>query len=131
MEPSKTTSLIYDGDCPICSSYVQLLRLRESVGPVELINARTLDAASLSCETAGIDVDKGMIFRVGGVRYWGADAMNLLALMSTRSDLFNRVNCWVFGSRLGAIVVYPVLRTARRALLMLMGRQSIARACRK
>ena len=32
--------LVYDGDCPFCSRYVQYLRLRQAAGPVRLVNAR-------------------------------------------------------------------------------------------
>ena len=35
--------LIYDGACIFCDAYVRLLALREAVGPVELIDARSGD----------------------------------------------------------------------------------------
>ncbi|MFT5932039.1 MAG: putative DCC family thiol-disulfide oxidoreductase YuxK, partial [Hyphomonas sp.] len=34
------TFIVYDGDCPFCSEYVKLLRLRDAIGPVSLVNAR-------------------------------------------------------------------------------------------
>jgi predicted DCC family thiol-disulfide oxidoreductase YuxK len=33
--------LIYDGECPVCSKAAQILRIRKSVGKLEIINART------------------------------------------------------------------------------------------
>ena len=33
--------IIYDGDCVFCSHYVRFVRLRETVGPVALIDARS------------------------------------------------------------------------------------------
>jgi len=32
--------IVYDGDCPFCSRYVRLVRLRDAIGPVALVNAR-------------------------------------------------------------------------------------------
>ena len=36
----KRPLLIYDGECPICSYAATVIRLRESVGALEIINAR-------------------------------------------------------------------------------------------
>ncbi len=32
--------IVYDGECPFCSRYVALQRLRESIGKVSMVNAR-------------------------------------------------------------------------------------------
>ena len=32
--------IAYDGECPFCSAYLQMVRLRDAVGPVALINVR-------------------------------------------------------------------------------------------
>ena len=37
----RDTKFIYDGDCPFCSKYVRLIQLKNTVGDVELINARS------------------------------------------------------------------------------------------
>ena len=36
----KNLVLVYDDDCPVCSNYVQMLRIRESIGELKLVNAR-------------------------------------------------------------------------------------------
>src|SRR5690606_25765599 len=33
-------TIVYDGDCPFCTSYIRLLRIRDAAGPVRLVNAR-------------------------------------------------------------------------------------------
>ena len=40
MSSSGEAWLVYDGECPFCSTYVRLLRFRQSVGTVHLIDAR-------------------------------------------------------------------------------------------
>lgn len=40
---------------------------------------------------AGLDVDQGMVLKVGERLYYGSDAIHVLALLSSRSGLFNRI----------------------------------------
>ena len=52
---SLPTTIVYDGDCPFCSRYVALVRLREAVGQVVLANARdggpVVDGAAATTST--------------------------------------------------------------------------------
>ena len=52
--------LVYDGECPFCSRYVRLLRLRAAVGAVELVDARTDHPMVSYLYDLGIDLDEGM-----------------------------------------------------------------------
>jgi predicted DCC family thiol-disulfide oxidoreductase YuxK len=115
--------IVYDGDCPFCSAYVKLIRLRESLGRVELVNAR--DGGPLVAEAlaAGADLDQGMALKLDGRFYFGDECVHRLALLSTPSGLFNRVNARVFRSRAASRTLYPVLRAGRNAALKLLGRR--------
>src|SRR5437899_385747 len=84
--------LIYDGTCIFCDAYVRLLSLREAVGPVELIDARSGDPRLQAYESAGYDLNEGMLFEYNGTVYFGADAINVLATLSTPGKTFNRTN---------------------------------------
>lgn len=44
--PPGPVEVVYDGECPFCASYVALLRLRERVGEVRLIDARRANRLS-------------------------------------------------------------------------------------
>lgn len=117
--------IIYDGECPFCSAYVKFMRLRETVGPVQLIDARdggaTVDAAS----KAGFDLNEGMIFRYGGRYYYGADAIQMLSMMSGNSGWLNRINAALFRSPARADMLYPILRAGRTVTLRLLGRSKL------
>ena len=63
-QPSRAW-IVYDGQCPFCSRYVQLLRLRESLGRVELVNARHRGPIVDEVVRAGLDLDEGMILKLG------------------------------------------------------------------
>src|SRR5580704_19794746 len=82
--------LIYDGACIFCDAYVRLLSFREAVGPVELIDARSGDPRLRASESAGYDLNEGMLFEYNGTVYFGADAVNVLSTLSTPVSTFNQ-----------------------------------------
>ncbi len=118
-------TVYYDGDCPLCRRYTQLLRLRESAGAVTLVSLRDDWDARHRFEQAGYDLDQGMIVETGGRTLAGAEAMNALALLSTNSTLFNALNHRVLSSRLLAALLYPVFRSGRWLVLFFMGREGL------
>ncbi len=117
--------IIYDGECPFCSRYVSMLRLREAVGRVELVDARS-DAPEVTIvKEAGCDLNQGMALLDGDKIYFGDECIHRLALMTTPSGLFNRLNATIFKSSTASRILYPVLRTGRNITLSLLGRKPI------
>jgi|ERR1700730_13212274 predicted DCC family thiol-disulfide oxidoreductase YuxK len=117
---SKTrVRLIYDGACIFCDAYVRLLSLREAVGPVELIDARSGDPRLRAYESAGFDLNEGMLFEYNGTVYFGADAINALATLSTPVSTFNRINGVLLSKRPVARVFYPIFKFCRTITLKL------------
>ncbi|MCW5692491.1 MAG: DUF393 domain-containing protein [Pseudolabrys sp.] len=55
-------AIVYDGDCVFCHSYVRLIRLRESVGSIELIDARSDDPRVERLQKLGYNLNDGMLF---------------------------------------------------------------------
>ena len=119
-------TIYYDGDCPFCSRYVRLLRLRQAAGVVKLVDLRDDARIRRDLEDGGLDPDQGMIVETGGRRFGGADAVNALALLSTSSDLFNRANRFLLSSPPLAGLIYPILRSGRWLTLFLLGRDGLA-----
>ena len=117
--------IVYDGQCPFCSRYVELVRLRQSLGQVRLINAREGGPLVDELQRAGVDLDEGMALKLDGRLYHGHDCIHMLALLSTPSSAFNRLNAALFRSPRAARLLYPVLRTGRNAALRLLGRSKI------
>jgi predicted DCC family thiol-disulfide oxidoreductase YuxK len=117
----KGARLIYDGDCIFCGAYVRLLSLREAVGPVELIDARSGDPRLRAYQSAGYDLNEGMLFEYSGTVYFGADAMNVLAILSTPVKTFNRINGALLSKRHVARVFYPIFKFCRTITLKLRG----------
>ena len=121
-----TNWLLYDGECPFCSSYVSYVRLRESVGPVTLADARKYPLLVAKAKARGYDIDEGMVLKLDGQYYFGGDCIHALSLLTTRSGMLNRINRVLFRSKAVARLAYPVLRSGRNLALILLGRRRIA-----
>lgn len=117
--------LIYDKECPACNNYCQMVRIRESVGKLKIINARDASEVMQEITDQGLDIDQGMVLKMGNQLYYGADAINALALISSRSGFFNQLNYWMFKSRTASRIFYPVLKFSRSILLKILGKSKI------
>ncbi len=117
--------LLYDGECPFCSRYVRHVRLREAVGAITLANAREHDLLVEEVRRQGYEVDTGMVLKLNGRYYHGADCIHALALLTTPSGWFNRLNALAFRSHTVAKFAYPVLRAGRNLALKLLGRSRL------
>ena len=126
-----TTLIVYDGECPFCSAYVRMMRLREAAGRVELVDARADHPAVSMLVAKGYDLDEGMAL----VRpcadgepdiAHGDDCIHQLALMTTGSGLFNRINARIFRSRHASRLLYPWMRRGRNLALRILGRRRLA-----
>jgi predicted DCC family thiol-disulfide oxidoreductase YuxK len=117
--------LVYDGDCPFCSRYVRMLRLREAVGKVELVNARSDHPVLHLLRERKVNLDDGMALVRGDSISVGDDCIHKLALMTTPVGAFNRINGFVFRSPGLSKALYPVLRAGRNLALRLLGRRKI------
>ena len=115
-------TVVYDGDCPLCSAYVTQLRLKETAGCLDLVDARQHPETVEALDRRGYRLDEGMVVIAGDQAYHGSDAIHALALMSSRSGWLNRLNYWVFRSHTLSAALYPALVAGRRALLWLLGR---------
>ena len=124
-DDKKVIDLVYDSQCPACDFYCKLVRVRESIGELNLVDARDNPDILQDITAKGWDIDEGMVLRIDKQLYYGSDAIHVLSLLGTRSDIFNRLNYWMFKSHKGSQILYPFLRGCRALLLKLLGRTRI------
>jgi hypothetical protein len=113
--------LVYDGECPVCNTYVKYIRIRETVGRLHLVDARHPSDLLDEVTAAGLDIDHGMVLKFNDVIYYGSDAVYVLTMLGTASGIFNRINYYFFGSKISANIFYPLGKAFRTLLLKLLG----------
>jgi predicted DCC family thiol-disulfide oxidoreductase YuxK len=111
--------LLYDGECPMCTSAAHAIRLQEEFGSLHLLDARTATdhpLFQLSTEM-GLDLDDGMVIAANGMLYHGDAALIFLSRFGDsghlKTSLFKILFRFDWMARLG----YPWLRSIRNHLL--------------
>lgn len=125
MANEQDIELVYDRQCPVCEFYCQHVAVDASAGRLRRIDARERSAIMEEITALGLDIDEGMVVKVGDTIYYGSDAINALAVRSSRSGIFNRLAFWTFRSRRMSRLLYPLLRSCRNLLLKLLRRTRI------
>ncbi len=116
----ETILLVYDKECPACDNYCRLVNIRESVGELVLVNARSEHPVMQEITDLGWDIDDGMVLKVGQTLFYGADAIHALSLIGSDKGAFNRLNHYIFKSRRLSSILYPVLKSMRAVMLKIL-----------
>lgn len=125
MSDGRTVELVYDGSCPVCNLYSRHVAIDPRSGQLERIDARKPGELLDVITSAGLDVDEGMVVRIDGRLFFGAEAVHELAKLAAGNGLLDRCVAWVFRSRRRAELLYPALKAGRNLLLKLLGRTRI------
>jgi len=120
-------AIVYDGDCPLCTAYVSMARLKKSVGSPALVNARERPDLVKALARSGVSLDAGMVVYYQGHIYAGGEAIYVLALLTTPVDFANRLIGALLARRSFALWVYPLLRAGRNLLLKVRNRPQFER----
>jgi uncharacterized membrane protein len=106
-----------------------MVRLRQTAGDVQLIDARSDPESVARLCALGIDINEGFVVEVDGRLFHGEDAIHSLALLTTPVNAFNRLNRSIFSDSLRAAKIYPWLVRGRAMLLRILGRKKIDLMC--
>ncbi len=87
MSDTDRIEVVYDKECPICDFYCRRIDVRESVGELMRIDARDDSEIMNEITSLGLDIDEGMVVRVGDELHYGADAIHELANLSSERVL--------------------------------------------
>ncbi len=125
MSDTDRIEVVYDKECPICDFYCRRIDVRKSAGELVRVDARD-DSELMSEITAlGLDIDEGMVVRVGDELHYGADAIHELAKLGTEKGFVNNTARLGFGSRRIARLLYPFFKLLRNLLLKMLGKTRI------
>lgn len=118
--------LLYDGDCPVCSAYVAMARLRQLYPDLRIISARSEPALVAELRGRGYEINEGMVLRLDGAIHFGADATREIAVLGRASrSRWRRAALGLIGTAPWASALYPWLNRGRRLLLRRLGRRPI------
>lgn len=125
MDDEKRIEVVYDRECPVCEFYCQRVDVQESLGRLERVDAREDSEVMTDITALGLDIDEGMVVRVGDDIHYGSDAIHELALLSSGKGFINRLASWTFRSRALSRILYPILKSIRNLLLKILGKSRI------
>jgi predicted DCC family thiol-disulfide oxidoreductase YuxK len=123
--PDDKLTVVYDGDCPFCRNYVQLMALRKAVGQVDLVDARSPHPVVRRLIDMGFDLNEGMATLYGGKVYYGSDSVVLLSSMTHEYGWLGRLMAILLRNPARARLLYPLMKAGRRVTLRMLGKPLI------
>ena len=121
-EMSSKLVFLYDGECPFCNHFSELLELRSDLPGLTIKNARDNLPEMKSLLERGYDLDNGAILLKGDEVLHGAQAINWICSRITKpSDELLKLIALTFSSKLRTDVIFPLLILTRRILLLVKG----------
>lgn len=118
--------LLYDGECPACSAYVAMSRLRRLYPGLRVMSARSEPALVAELRGKGYEINEGMVLSLGGAIHYGPDATRMIAVLGRCSpSRWRRAALAFVGTAPWARRLYPWLNRMRLLLLRLLGRKPI------
>ena len=120
---SDKTQFIYDGECPFCNHFAQLLELKQSLPSLQIIDGRKNLDQLTQLYKQGYDLNQGAILINDGKVLHGAEAINWICtqLNETNDSLLELLRI-IFTSRKRSSIIFPFLIWARRFSLTIKGK---------
>ena len=110
---------IYDGDCPFCNHFAELIELKSGLNDINLINGRKNLAMLTSLYKQGYDLNDGAILVNNGQILHGSKAINwICSQIKTPSNALLKILTLVFESQKRTDIFFPLLVWARRFILL-------------
>ena len=114
---------IYDGECPFCNHFAQLLELKSSLPEFEILDGRKNLPLLSQLYNQGYDLNKGAILLRGKHVMHGGDAINwICSEIKEPSDSLLEILRVIFTSNQRANFLFPFLLWGRRLSLTLKGK---------
>jgi predicted DCC family thiol-disulfide oxidoreductase YuxK len=118
--------VLYDGDCPICRSYMALAQLRTLRPDIAVLNARDHPGLVAALRARGHEINDSILVKLGPRVYEGAGATGLIARLGSDNPWTRRAALYAIGGGPWAATLYPWLRATRNLLLRLLGKPLIS-----
>ena len=118
----KDLTFIYDGECPFCNHFAELLELKSKLKNIAILDARKNHIITRSLLNKGYDIDKGAILLKGDDIFHGAEAINIICnQINNPSGRLLKLLSNIFKSNKRTKLFFPFLVRARRFALISKG----------
>ena len=115
-------TFIYDGECPFCNHFAELLEIKSNLKDIKIIDGRKNYKTIRPLFEKGYDLDKGAILLKNNCIYHGAEAINIVCeLINNPSDNLLKILTNIFKSNKRTSFIFPFLVRARRIALLSKG----------
>ena len=120
---SKEILFIYDGECPFCNHFAQLLELKGALPSLRIIDGRKNLEQLTQLYKQGYDLNKGAILINNGIIKHGADAINwICSELKEPNDSLLEILRIIFTSNKRSKILFPFLLWGRRIVLTIKGK---------
>ena len=118
------TLFIYDGECPFCNHFAQLIELKSNLPSVQIIDGRQNLDKLTQLYKQGYDLNKGAVLINNGKIMHGSEAVNWICneIKQPNDSLLNILRI-IFTSNKRTKKLFPFLLWGRRILLTLKGKR--------
>ena len=115
-------TFIYDGECPFCNHFAELLEIKSKIKNISILDARKNQIITNSLLKKGYDIDKGAILLKGDDIFHGAEAINTICnQINNPSGRLLKLLSNIFKSNKRTKLFFPFLLRARRFALISKG----------
>ena len=115
-------TFIYDGKCPFCNHFAELLEIKSKITNVKILDGRKNLTLINSLLDEGYDLDKGAILLKDEEIFHGPDAINTICKqINNPSSSLLLLLSRLFKSNKRTKILFPLLVTARRFALISKG----------
>ena len=119
---SEKTLFIYDGECPFCNHFAQLIELKSNLHNVEILDGRKNLPLLSQLYNQGYDLNKGAILIQNKKIMHGAAAINYIcSQIKEPSNSLLEVLRIIFRSNKRTSFLFPFLLWGRRLSLTVKG----------
>ena len=115
-------TFIYDGECPFCNHFAELLEIKSQLTDIKILDGRKNLTLIYSLLDKGYDLDKGAILLKDEEIFHGAEAINTICRkINNPSSSLLLLLSRVFKSNKRTKLLFPLLVRARRFALISKG----------
>ena len=115
-------TFIYDGECPFCNHFAELLELKSKINKISILDGRKNPKIIKSLLEKGYDIDRGAILLKDDDIFHGAEAINKICnQINNPSGKLLKLLSNIFKSDKRTNLLFPILVRARRLALIAKG----------